>query len=105
MLAGYRNLFHLGCLHRSVGPGNIIVVDPQARRNDSVGDIEAKYVLIVSACIEHHFHLFSQISQRFWRWNGRPPTKPECELHYQKGVSTDTWDAHRCEPSNKEGLC
>lgn len=48
-LSGYRNLFHLGCLHRDISPGNIITVDAGARRNDSVGDIEAKYVLIVFA--------------------------------------------------------
>ncbi|KAJ3552583.1 hypothetical protein NM688_g4078 [Phlebia brevispora] len=39
-LYGYRNLFHLGYVHRDISPGNIILVDPEGRKSRTVVDIE-----------------------------------------------------------------
>ncbi|KIY46153.1 hypothetical protein FISHEDRAFT_75996 [Fistulina hepatica ATCC 64428] len=38
-LYGYRNLYHLGYLHRDISPGNIIIVDPELRKEENVVDI------------------------------------------------------------------
>lgn len=48
MPVGYRNLYNLGYLHRDISPGNIILVDPDARAKACVVDIEpnpTSYVL------------------------------------------------------------
>lgn len=32
MFVEYRNLYHLGYLHRDINPGNIIAIDPESRK-------------------------------------------------------------------------